>query len=172
MTVIDGPTIIDKNYVTFPSDSVFDTEEQIQPNGVDLRVEEVKLVSGRAQLPREGRIVGTEVQIAQVAAKDGWFDLHSLNGNYLVEFAESISVPDGFCATIITRSSLVRVGMDVITGLWDTGFQGRLGASVRLRNPVQIQVGARLAQVMFHASEFNGLRYAGSYHGSSQSEFK
>lgn len=171
MSVLDGATVVAKNYVTFPTASVFDTEEQIQPNGVDLRVEEVKLVSGRADLPREGRIQGTEVQIQKIPAKDGWFDLHSLTGNYLLEFVESISVPDGFCATIITRSSLVRVGMDIITGLWDTGFSGRLGASVRLRNPVRIQYGARVAQVMFHESVFSGHRYSGGYQGSSQSEF-
>ena len=165
--VIDGPTIIDKRYVTFPPDSLFDTEEQIQPNGIDLRLVEVKHITGRAALPREGRIVGKDVQIDKVPAKDGWFDLHSLNGNYLVEFAEDISVPDGFCATIITRSSLVRVGFDVMSGLWDTGFKGRLGASVRLKNPVQIQYGARLAQVMFHKSEFNGLRYTGAYQGQT-----
>lgn len=169
--ILDGATIVAKNYVTFPSNGVFDEEEQIQPNGVDLRLETLKLVSGRAALPRDTHIIGTEIQINEVTPKDGWFDLHSQSGNYLVDFAETISVPDGYCATIITRSSLRRVGMDVVAGLYDTGFSGRLGASIRIRNPVRIQVGARIAQVMFHTAQFNGHRYAGMYQNTtSQSE--
>lgn len=175
MAVLDGRTITDKNYVTFDpvlADSGYNTEDQVQPNGVDLRLTKVVHVGGRAELPSDGRIQAKNVQIQEIPPKNGWFDFEYLHGNYLVDFAEFISVPDGYCAIIITRSSLVRVGCDIFTGLWDTGFQGRLGGSVRLRNPVKIQYGARMCQVMFYKSVFNGLRYAGGYQGTTQSEFK
>lgn len=169
--ILDGSTIVKKNYVTFPDD-LYDTEEQIQPNGVDLRLHAVKHVAGTVELPAYGRINADGVQIQNIPAKDGWFDLHYDNGNYLVDFRETITVPDGFCAIIITRSSLVRCGVDIFTGLWDTGFTGRLGGSVRIKNKIRLQYGARLGQVMFSKSLFNGHRYAGAYKGTTQSEFK
>lgn len=170
--VLDGRTIVEKNYVTFPNDrEVFNTDEQVQPNGVDLRAVRMVHVQGRASLPVEGRIDPEYIHIDEIPPKDGWFELDRMHGNYLVDFRESVSVPDGFCAIIITRSSLVRVGVDLFTGLWDTGFQGKLGASIRLRNPARIQYGARMGQVMFHKSTFNGHRYTGAYAGTTQSEF-
>lgn len=169
--VLDGKEILEKYYVTAP-DNVYPIDEQVQPNGVDLRLDSIKFVQGKASLPRDGRLNATDVQIQDIPAKDGWFDLQMWQGNYLVDFRESISVPDGYCAIIITRSSLVRIGCDVITGLWDTGFSGRLGGSLRLRNPIKIQYGARMAQVMFYKSVFNGHRYEGAYKGTTQSEFR
>lgn len=153
-------------------DDLYDTEEQIQPNGVDLRLHAVKYVSGQPRLPAYGRLDASHVQVSDVNAKDGWFDLYQTQGNYLVDFRETITVPDGYCAIIITRSSLVRCGVDIFTGLWDTGFTGRLGGSVRTKNPIKLQYGARLGQVMFYKSVFNGHRYAGAYKGTTQSEFK
>lgn len=169
--VLDGRTIVEKKFVTFPDD-LYDREVQVQPNGVDLRLHRVQYVNGRPILGRDTRINADNVQIDEITPKDGWFDLGTLHGNYLVDFQESISVPDGYCAIIITRSSLVRCGVDIFTGLWDTGFQGRLGGSLRLKNPIRLQYGARLGQVMFYESKFNGLRYSGGYQGTTQSEFK
>lgn len=169
--ILSGRSVVEKRYVTFPND-FYNTDEQVQPNGVDLRLERVVHVNGRPELPANGRINADNVQINEVPAKEGWFDLHLLQGNYLVDFRESISVPDGYCAIIITRSSLVRCGVDLFTGLWDTGFQGRLGGSLRLKNPIRLQYGARLGQVMFYKAEFNGHRYSGGYQGTTQSEFK
>lgn len=169
--VLDGKEVVAKNYVTFP-DNLYNNDEQVQPNGVDLRIHRLVHVSGRAELPVEGRLGAKDVQINEIPLKDGWFDASHMTGNYLADFRESISVPDGYCAIIIPRSSLVRVGCEVLSGLWDTGFEGRLGASLRIRNPIRFQYGARLAQVIFYKSAFNGHRYAGGYQGTTQSEFR
>lgn len=169
--VLDGRTIVAKNLVTFPDD-LYDTEEQIQPNGVDLRLHRVLHVQGRPALPAYGRIDADNVQVQEIPLKDGWFQLTELVGNYLVDFRESISVPDGYCAIIHTRSSLVRCGVEVLTGLWDTGYQGQLGGSVRLKNPISLQYGARLGQVLFYKAAFNGHRYAGLYQGTKSTEIR
>lgn len=169
--ILDGRTVVEKNLVTFP-DAVFNTDEQVQPNGVDLRVHRVVEVVGQVRLPREGKIDPTGLQIRELPCKDGWFELPLSHGNYLVDFLEFITVPDGWCAIVIPRSSMVRTGISVESGLWDTGFQGRLGACIRNRNPIGIQYGARIAQVLFSKSQFNGHRYSGSYQGTTQSEFK
>lgn len=170
--ILDGKAVIAKNYVTFDEDHMWNKDEQIQPNGVDLRVKSVKHVNGKVILPRDKRIDAKGMQLQEIPAKNGYFELKDWPGNYLVDFYEHVSVPPGYCAIIITRSSLVRAGCDVITGLWDTGFQGRLGASLRLKNPVDIEVGARMAQVVFYKSVFSGHEYSGAYSGTTQSEFK
>lgn len=172
--VLDGDSIIDRKLVTFPDDGMeYDTREQIQPNGIDLRVHRIVHVSGIARLPSDtSRLDAGKVQINELALKNGWFWLPLQHGNYLVDFRESVRVPDGYCAIIIPRSSMARTGIHVLSGLWDTGFEGRLGASLRNLNPIEIQYGARLAQIVFWKSNFSGHRYAGRYQGTTQSEFK
>lgn len=172
MSALDGRSIVERHYVTFPDD-LYNTDEQIQPNGVDLRVHRVVHVSGVARLPSDtSKLDGDLVNITEIPPKNGWFSLKVNPGNYLVDFRENITVPDGYCAIIIPRSSMARTGINVLSGLWDTGFTGRLGASIRNLNPIDIQYGARLAQVMFVKSEFSGHRYSGRYQGTTQSEFK
>jgi|SRR3954470_2763078 deoxycytidine triphosphate deaminase len=170
--VLDGRSIVEKKYITF-EDKLWDVDEQVQPNGVDLRVHRVMHVHGVARLPSAtSRIDAENVQINEIFAKEGWFKIPTGPGNYLVDFREFITVPDGYCAIIIPRSSMSRTGIDIVSGLWDTGFSGRLGATIRNRNAIDIQYGARLAQVLFMKSAFSGHRYNGRYQGAGQSEFK
>lgn len=162
--VLDGRSVVEKKLITFPSDQLNDTEPQIQPNGVDLRLDRVFRIEGKAVLARDTKISSQLIRVHEVHAKEGWFTLEPTNGfNYLVDFCETAHVPAGYCAQIITRSSLVRIGCDVMSGLWDAGWHGKTGASLRLRNKVDVEWGARLCQMVFHESDFNGQYYAGDY---------
>lgn len=166
MAILDGRTIVAKNYVTFPNGGLYNTEEQIQPNGIDLRLAKVYELSGTTYLPEQGK-AKFDGRATEVEPKEGWYHLRPQAGSvYLVDFMERAAVQPGFCAQIITRSSLVRSGVDVITGLWDTGWEGQLGASLRVMNPIHIQYGARMAQVMFYKAVFNGHTYNGRYQGA------
>lgn len=165
--VLDGRTILDKHIVSIPDDhQVFDVEEQVQPNGLDLRVVQLTEVRGRLKVPRESGVDYAEIQTTEIPWKSGWISAKS-GVSYVVEFREFISVKDGFCAIIHPRSSLVRSGINVTSGVWDTGFEGRLGGVLRPLNDVDIEYGSRLAQVQISRSEFNGHRYDGRYQGAT-----
>lgn len=164
--VLDGRTILDKHYVTL-SDAVVDADSQVQPNGIDLRLARLYEVQGKVQVPTEGKVLH-DLTIAELKPKENWFRLKPSPGTlYYADFLEKIAVPAGWCATLITRSSLVRSGVDVVSGLWDSGFEGQLGCCLRFQAPITIEWGARLCQVMFHDSKFNGHLYNGRYQGSN-----
>lgn len=168
--VLDGRQVIDKKIVSFPNDEyVFDTEEQIQPNGVDLRVVALYQVTGKGKLPRDSKMDYTEVQFQEVPFKDGWASLQP-DRQYLADFREKCSMRDGYCGIVIPRSSLLRIGVFATSALWDTGWKGGLGCSLRPLNQVDIEFGSRLAQLVVSTSEFNGLRYNGRYQGSTSQQ--
>lgn len=161
--ILDGQSIVDKSIVTF--DDITHSDDQIQPNGIDLRLNKLWLLEGMSEVPREGK-AKFEGRVTEQHPSDGWFHLRPQPGVYVVDFLETVHVRDGHVASIVTRSSLVRSGVDVVSGLWDTGFEGKLGASLRLINQVRLQWGAKLAQLVVSESEFNGKRYEGRYQSS------
>jgi len=163
--VLDGRSIIDKKLVIFSEDYV-NTDDQIQPNGVDLRINKLYNVFGKVSIPRDGR-AKADMNITELSPKEGWFDLKPNHGLYWVDFLESANIADGYCAHLITRSSLVRSGIDVMSGLWDTGWNGVLGCSLRVQAPLQIEWGAKLCQIVVAESRFNGHRYDGNFQGTT-----
>lgn len=164
--VLDGRTITEKGIVTWPQDNTFCTKEQIQPNGIDLRVIQVSLVEGHLKVPREASVSYNDIRTTELPWKDAWLTVKP-GLSYIVEFNEFISVKDGFCAIIEPRSSLIRSGINFKSGVWDTGFEGRLGGVLRPLNTCSIEYGARLAQVQVFESTFNGHRYEGRYQGAT-----
>lgn len=163
--ILDGRSIIDKMYVTYP-DALYNTADQEQPNGLDLRVHKIYNVQGKAVVPAEGK-VQTDFQVQESPMKDGKWQLNPQRDAslYYADFRETASLKAGVSAQIITRSSLIRSGVDVVAGWWDTGWEGRLGCCLRVWNPIEIQYGARLAQLIVHESRFNGVLYNGRYNG-------
>lgn len=165
MTVLDGRSIVDKKYITFPDD-LYDQQKQEQPNGVDLRIHRAFQITGQAILPEGSHLDTSNMQINELEPKDGWFEFKPNQGNYLVDFREKVHVPETYCSIIIGRSSLLRVGAFITSALWDAGFSGRCGGMLRVLNPIKIQYAARLGQMVFFKADYNGgLGYSGVYQG-------
>ena len=165
--VLDGRTIIDKKFVTLGDPDIINVDDQIQPNGVDLRLDKIYSVQGTVKVPYKGK-VKHDLNIQEVAPKENWIQLKPSAGTlYYVDFIEQVNVPGGWCATLITRSSLVRSGVDVMSGLWDSGFNGTLGACLRIQAPIELEWGAKMCQILFHEAKFNGQLYDGRYQGSN-----
>lgn len=159
--VLAGKTAAEKHYVMGDI-----TEDQIQPNGVDLRVDTVYEITGRAYLGEDSVMDFQNMRKKKVLQVDGEFILEA-GRHYAVDFKESVSVPDGYCGIIYPRSSLLRAGAFVTSALWDTGFQGSLGGFIRPLCDIYVAEGARLAQIVFTKAEFSGHRYDGRYQGAT-----
>ncbi|HLF04661.1 MAG TPA: deoxyuridine 5'-triphosphate nucleotidohydrolase [Dehalococcoidia bacterium] len=124
-------------------------EEQLQPNGFDLRVQDIgHLVSaggmGRRSADRE---------LSEVAPvefnPDSWVQLAP--GPYLITFSEVVNLPLGLMALGRPRSSLLRSGVSLHTAVWDAGYRGRSQALLVVHQPLgyRLQQGARVMQLVF-----------------------
>lgn len=77
------------------------------------------------------------------------------NHLYLYSCREILAVKKDICATVMGKSSLGRLGLDihVCAGFVDTGFQGSLVLEMRTIYPLRIYPNMKICQVKFERTE-------------------
>jgi dUTP pyrophosphatase len=155
-----------------------DPERQVQPHGVDLRLESVWRFAGAGLV---GRDPSPTPGAAEPASPDRvlpereplpFDDQGSLQlppGAYLVRFEEIVHLPLDLMALARPRSTLLRCGATLHTAVWDAGYQGRSEALLVVANPhgLRLECGARICQMIFLPLDAVGAGYAGSYQGEN-----
>jgi dUTP pyrophosphatase len=119
---------------------------QVQPAGVDLRVEEVHRFLGPGVLGAgERRLPDTE----PLEPRSGWWSLGP--GAYKVVFMDGVSVPSTAVGLCFPRSSLLRSGVLLGCAVWDPGYRGRGEALLLVANEggFRLERGARVAQLVY-----------------------
>ena len=132
----------------------------VQPNAVDLRLGRVfMLTSTPFKISNEEKIHRELVEIHP--SKDGYFNLGV--GYYNIEYENKIKVAEGEAGYVITRSTLVRNGVYLTTGLYDSGYEGKMvsGMHVTTEN-MMIKKGTRVGQYLCFDAESLHL-YSGDY---------
>lgn len=131
-------------------------------NGFDLSLKGVKRIIGKGVINKSS----TELPFydSEDFFQDGYFYLSQ--GQYSITFNEGGKIPQGNCGWIKTRSSLIRCGCVVESGLYDTGFECQnFGAILFVHNSIKIEQNAKVAQfILFEAEE------AEEYDGQWQKE--
>ena len=144
---------------------------QLQQNGIDIRVNIVKQVES-------GGVVGKsfktnpdywEVPLHQTIKVDdaivSLLDSYKLFKGiaYIFDAMEYIKVPNNIVVLpLIQRSTFNRRGTIIESGVWDSGFEGMIGGSIRPMAHIVIQKGVRICQVLF--AEAKAFRtYEGEY---------
>ena len=126
-----------------------DLEEQLQPNGIDLTLMEVRELTSSGSIGKDSqqRILSDSKIIA--FDKHGWVRL--CQGSYLITFNEICNLPLDLMALGKPRSSLLRSGVTIDTAVWDAGYKGRSQSLLTIFNPngFEIQQNARLLQLIF-----------------------
>ena len=141
LELIEGPEPLVAGYL--------DLDTQLQPNGFDLTLREVRLLTS----PGETGPGGAQSTLAESSAlpfdSDGYLDL--TEGAYVITLNEIVSLPPDVMALARPRSSLLRSGVAVHTAVWDAGYRGRSQALLTVYNPMGYRVarGARLLQMVF-----------------------
>lgn len=137
---------------------------QVQPNGIDLTIEDIFRTSGTASFTRTGYYKPERTRMTP--DKDGFYNLYP--GQYPVVYAEQIKIPDGFVGRVYPRSRLMRSGLHLTSALWDQGYEGVGEGLLQIPKSiekVEIEVGMPIAQMVFiEATE------AADYDGSHQGE--
>jgi dUTP pyrophosphatase len=146
-------------------EGLLDSDQQIQPNGVDLSLFSIQAFQSGGQLDFDSseRILP---QLSPVEFTDGWVNLPQ--GQYLVTFNEIVHLPVEVMALGRPRSSLLRMAVSVGTAVWDAGYNGRSQSLLIVYNPggVRLAQNARLLQLVFF--EIEGGTHA--YNGFFQNE--
>ncbi len=135
--------------------------DAVQPNGVDLTVEAVFVQSSPGRIGRDGKTVGDRERIE---ADDGTFHLDP--GGYVVRYGERLRIPDGHVGFVLPRSSLMRNSCMLNTAVWDAGYEGRGEGLLQVHHPLEVETGARIAQLVVAAADHDGT-YDGSYQGEN-----
>jgi dUTP pyrophosphatase len=154
-----------------------DPARQVQPHGIDLRLESVWRFSSAGLLggdappaapaapPRPERVLPERESLPYAA--DGTLELSP--GAYLVRFAEVVHLPLDLMALARPRSTLLRCGALLHTAVWDAGYQGRSEALLVVANPhgLRLERGARICQMIFLTLDAAGAGYLGAYQGEN-----
>ena len=140
------------------------TDEQIQPNGVDLTLGDVleQVEAGRVGV--DGKTVGDREPVESDA--DG-FDLDP--GGYILQYAETISIPEDHVGFLYPRSTLMRNSCMLNTAVWDAGYEGKGEGLLQVHHPIRLERGARIAQLVLAEAGHEDV-YAGTYQGERTDE--
>jgi dUTP pyrophosphatase len=142
------------------------TDEQVQPNGVDLTLASVHEQREPGRIGRDGKTVGARRERPVDAVDDGDGIYYLPPGAYVVRYAETIAVPDDHVGFVYPRSSLLRNSCMLNTAVWDAGYEGRGEGLLQVHHDVEIAAGARVAQFVLAAADADGT-YDGSYQGEN-----
>jgi deoxycytidine triphosphate deaminase len=143
--------------------------------GIDLRLGSVhKMIEGGAYIEADGTAglgrrhgVKTE-EIYKLKEGDVQDVLVVNSGDYfLVQTAESITVPLDLMPMIYPRGSLFRAVLLLLANKCDPGYMGQL--TFGLTNlgpfPAKLQLGARICNIIFHKIEGEVVGYRGQHQG-------
>lgn len=145
-----------------------DEVAQLQPNGIDLRVERVQRLVSAARLGAADAAREPAAREDVPSDGEGWWSLG--RGAYVITYREKVNLPSGLTALIRPRSSLLRSGVTIHGAVWDAGYSGRGEGllSVLSEHGYRLQRGARVAQlVFFRLSSATVEGYAGRYQGEN-----
>jgi dUTP pyrophosphatase len=153
-----------------------DPAHQVQPHGVDLRVESIWQFRGVGRLRRDAptpaapdappeRILPARDQLPFDAEGGVYLE----PGAYLVRFHEIVHLPHDLMALARPRSTLLRYGAALHTAVWDAGYEGRSEALLVVANPqgLELERDARICQMIFLPLDAPGGAYAGAYQGEN-----
>ncbi len=145
-----------------------DVELQVQPNGLDVRLESAWLPEAAGRLGVDEREIPPRRELP--FDTDGW--LHLPAGAYVVRLCETVDLPTDLMALGFARSSLLRSGCGILNAVWDAGYHGRSEALLAVMNPAgfRVQRGARIAQLVFFRLATATEAYRGVYQGEGDEE--
>lgn len=146
-----------------------DLDAQVQANGFDLTLAEVRrfVGSGTLGIDNADRVLP---EIELVTGDERGF-LTLAPGAYHITYSETVSLPKNLMALGRPRSSLTRSGVAIHTAVWDAGYSGRSTSLMVVYNPdgFRVQIGARVAQLVFiQLSTPDEMGYQGIYQGENR----
>jgi deoxycytidine triphosphate deaminase len=135
--------------------------ENVQGAGVDLRIEKLFEICGRAYLGTKKR------KLPKLVEKNDAYFILAPGMYYLCVTTESVNMPQDLIAFILPRSTLFRAGVSLRTAVVDPGYKGALTIGIKNEGPLEFKLkrSARIAQIVFSEVKGNAEEYNGKYQG-------
>ena len=166
--------ILEKKIITLDPKVAEDFNIELEPAqmAIDLHVTSCDKVVGEGFIPKKGKtvIASTLPQTPVDEFIDGKMTkVWKLSpGDYEIGFAEGCNFPLNAAGRIVHRSSLRRNCVEINSPLWDPNFHTeRMGTFMVVRNPIIIEVRARVAQMIVFTSDEEATAYQGQWMGTS-----
>lgn len=155
---INPKRAVDEGWIT----GIVNPAKQLQPNAIDFSLDILKLVdwSDTAKISETNKVMRTLID-AETDADGNWL----LEGGRVYDGTSNIfvKVPKGVAATLFTRSTFARNGIFVVSGLYDSGYEGHIGFTIyTIGGPAVITPGTRIGQIGFLSADASSV-YAGGY---------
>lgn len=144
--------------------------------GIDLRMGEAhKITEGGAFIEADGtaglgKRKGVKTEMIGKFHEDSETQesIEIKPGEYLlISTVEQVNTPKNLMPMVYSRSSLFRAGLLLLVTKVDPGYRGTL--TMGLRNlsdfPVNLQMGARVCNIVFYQIEGEGVEYRGQHQG-------
>jgi len=148
--------------------NAFQVEELLQTNnkgsraqvGYDLTLKSIKKVSGGVVM-QDKTTIADYTEVTPSVNNDGKFIFKLEPGTYSLTFEQGCKLPNNMTAFIRHRSSILRCGAIITSGVFDPGFEvDEMGSIMIVTESMIIERGARVAQIiMFENNEaelYNG----------------
>ena len=143
------------------------TDDQVQPNGVDLTLEAVYEQREPGRIGRDGKEVGERQKLeTQQVADDAPETYYLTPGGYVVQYAETVRIPESHVGFIYPRSSLLRNSCMLNTAVWDAGYEGKGEGLLQVHHDIELERGARIGQLVLAEADHDET-YDGSYQGEN-----
>ena len=138
--------------------------EQVQPNGVDLTLDRIVEQRETGALLRDGVTIGERDPVPLEERDDDRETYALAPGGYVLQYAETVSIPEEHVGFILPRSSLMRNSAMLNTAVWDAGYTGRGEGLLQVHHDVVLERGARVCQLVLAAADHEAV-YEGQYQG-------
>jgi deoxycytidine triphosphate deaminase len=148
--------------------NAFQVEELLQTNnkgsraqvGYDLTLKSIKKVSGGVVM-QDKTTIADYTEVTPSVNNDGKFIFKLEPGTYSLTFEQGCKLPNNMTAFIRHRSSMLRCGAIITSGVFDPGFEvDEMGSIMIVTESMIVEKGARVAQIiMFENNEaelYNG----------------
>jgi deoxycytidine triphosphate deaminase len=133
--------------------------------GYDLTLKQVKRVQG-GLVSTVSTIVNPYEEVSTFVMEDNQEHYLLSPGTYSITFEQGIQLPSNKTAFIRHRSSILRCGGIITSGVYDPGFEvDEMGAVLIATQPITIEKGARVAQIIIF-DNFDAEPYAGQWMGT------
>jgi dUTP pyrophosphatase len=131
-------------------ENAVDIETQIQPNGLELTLKEIKTIEGSGAVDFNNSERKLSDSRTLEFGNNGW--IHLPKGIYKVIFNEIVNIPMNLAAIAKPRSTLIRCGATLETAVWDTGYRGRSESMLVVYNEAgfSLKKNARIIQLLFY----------------------
>lgn len=165
---ISPRTAIENGWITHPECKTYQDfvdRKFVSPNAIDFTVDKIYAIRNDVfVISEEGKEMRRSVPVTPTQHSDGVSYFKLSPGSVYDALSDFyIEVPEGVACSFIVRSTFNRNGVFVTSGLYDSGFKGNLGFAIHNRaGATMVAPGTRVAQIIFHKSESEGV-YEGGY---------